>query len=132
MNVAQYAKAKGVSKQSVYDKLRRGTLSYEIKDGIKHIIDSVAEVTASPVAEDRSKKLEKALKKLNKTKHKLDIALNSIEALETLLESKDSEIDTLKRTFGLMTTAIENRLVSPEEDVIEAETTPKKKKKKKK
>ena len=129
MTVAEYAKKHGVSKQSIYDKLRRGTLSYELIDGIKHIIESIDRAVASVESPVSSKKFNKTLKKLNKAKHKLEIAVNEIQALNKLLLSKDSEIDTLKKTFGLMTVAIENKLLNaPGEEII---VKAKKKKKRK-
>ena len=133
MTVAEYAKDHGVSKQSVYDKLRRGTLSYEVKDGIKHIVESVAPVVGAVAAPGIDKKLKRALKRLNKLKHKLEMAVNDIQGLQELIRSKDSEIDTLKKTFGLMTAAIENKLLAaPHETVIVNPVKSKKSKDKKK
>jgi len=129
MTVAEYAKHKGVSKQSVYDKLRRGTLSYEIKDGIKHIVETPAKSVEGVVAYGTDKKLKKTLKKLDKVKHKLALAVNEIEYLNSLLAAKDSEIDTLKRSSSLLYAAIENKLLAPPEEVV---TVPVKKRKKKK
>ena len=119
MTVADYAKLKGISKQAVYEKLRRNTLSYELIDGIKHIVETLDTTVASVASPVSSKKFNKTLKKLNKAKHKLEIAVNEIQALHNLLHSKDSEIDTLKKTFGLMTVAIENKLLNaPGEEII--------------
>ena len=133
MTVAEYAKNKGVSKQSVYDKLRRGTLSYEVKEGIKHIVESIEPTVTPSGSPAASKKLDKALKRLNKVKHKLEIAVNEVKYLNTLIASKDNEIETLRNASGLLYAAINKNLLSAptENDVIEIVEKPKKKRKKK-
>jgi len=141
MNVSEYAKSRGVSKQSVYDRLKRGTLQYEVINGVKNIIEpgdskgliqGASSTIESTFDKKLEKKLNKALKRLNKVEHKLALATNDVESLEKLLAAKDSEIETLKNTFGLMTLAIERKMIAPVEEVIEADLTKKKKKKKKK
>ena len=134
MTVAEYAKYKGISKQAVYDKVRRGTLLSETVDGVKHILESVASPVVSVESSASSKKLKRALKRLNKCKHKLELASKEIQGLHELVQSKDSEIDTLKKTFGLMTVAIEKSLIAapPEEIIVKAKKDKRREKKKRK
>ena len=132
MKVNEYAKSKGVSKQSVYDRLRRGTLQYEVRDGVKHIIESSGQGSLLDTIEDKtSPDCLKTIERLSKSKVKVKLFKQEIQALKDLLLAKDAEIDTLKKTFGLMTLAIEQKLiVKPEE--ITSEVVKKKKKGKKK
>lgn len=133
MTIAEYAKEKGVSKQSVYDRIRRGTLGYEIIDGVKHVIDAPAKVVpVENVDTANDKRLNKALEKLLRCKQRVKLLRAELKGMETLLLAKDSEIDTLKRTFGLMTIAIEGKLLPTVSDTIEVENVSQKKKKKKK
>ena len=136
MTIAEYAKSRGVSKQSVYERIKRGTLQYEVIDGVKHIIEApeskgLIETPVSTPVSKRCKKLEKTLKKLNRVKHELELAYKDVEHLHTLISAKDSELDSLRNTLGLLDTAISRNLLSaPVDDVIEVPVTKKKKKRK--
>ena len=139
MTVAQYAKDHGVSKQSVYDKLRRGTLSYEVVDNIKHIVVSVApDVVPGGFGSNLvpGDKLEKALKKLNKCKQKLLIERVKLKSMENVLAAKDAQIAALKVSMDFIESVVSKKLlVAPGEVIIDVPVKKyrnKKKKKKKK
>jgi len=116
MTVTEYAKKHNVSKQSVYDKLKRGTLPYKTIQGIKHIIlntdikesinsiDNIIETVSK-------KKYKRVLKKLNKSIQHIEILKEKVQGLEILLISKDSEIDTLKKSLSAFTIFLEKKEV---------------------
>ena len=136
MTVKEYSTKRGVSIQSVYARLNRGTLEYEVIEGIRHIVDSTYKVKAlTPIDRDYvskvEKRLKKALKKGLKHKHKYLLAVNKLNSMDTLLQSKQSEIDSLKASLDLMRDV--KRLFSPVEDTfIDADIKSKKKKSSKK
>ena len=116
VTVKEYAEEHGVSKQSVYDRINRGTLQIEMIDGVRHIIGSrsqVKEVESPVIGIDREcqKALEKALKKHLKAKHRLDLATVQLKSMETLIESKDSEIESLKRSLHMADAVISKKLL---------------------
>jgi len=116
MTVTEYAKKHNVSKQSVYDKLKRGTLPYKTIQGIKHIIlntdikESINSI--DNIIETVSKnKYKRVLKKLNKSIQHIEILKEKVQGLEILLISKDSEIDTLKKSLSAFTIFLEKKEV---------------------
>lgn len=142
MTVNEYAEKKGVSVQSVYGKIKRGTLETRELDGVMHIIEpgtfnGIVSGDKSHLT-DRlnkvSKKLQKERNKRLKAVHKRKLAEVQLNSIQLNIKSKDEEIATLKhviekyeRMFGknnLQLTA------APGEDHI-IDIKPKKKKKKK-
>ena len=110
MTVTEYAKKYNVSKQSVYDKLKRGTLPYKTIKGIKHIILNADIKESINIIETVSKKKHKrVLKKLNKSIQHIEILKEKVQGLEILLLSKDSEIDTLKKSLSAFTIFLEKK-----------------------
>lgn len=137
MNVAEYAKKHNVSKQSVYDKIKRGTLQTKTIQGIKHIVSIPKVVSVENNDFNISKKkLEKTLKKLNKSNLKLEKVELKVEFLEKLIESKDKEILTLEKALSAFTLLLDekenNIKPSITYEAIEEKKDKKKKKNKKK
>jgi len=131
MTVTEYSKKHGVSKQSVYDKLKRGTLQYKTIQGVKHIILN-ADIKESINSVDNTiemisrKKHKRVLKKLNKSMQEVEILREKIKGFETLLVSKDSEIDTLKKSLSAFTIFLEKKEIK---EIVHT-VKPKKKRKK--
>ena len=131
MTVTEYSKNHGVSKQSVYDKLKRGTLEYKTIQGVKHIILN-ADIKESINSVDNTiemiskKKHKRVLKKLNKSMQEVEILREKIKGFETLLMSKDSEIDTLKKSLSAFTIFLEKKEIK---EIVHT-VKPKKKRKK--
>ncbi len=139
MTVKEYALNRGVSKQSVYDRIRRGTLAVEMIDGVKNIIGSRSQddLFTAPLPDIDSscqKKLEKALKKALKSKHRLDIERVKLRSMEKLLYSKDDEIATLKNALSVFSAVIDKQLfiTDASNEIIEVQEEKKGKKKDKK
>jgi len=139
MTVKEYAEKQGVSKQSVYDRIKRGTLQVELIQGVRHIVESSSqlkgfEALLPNIDRDCPKKLEKALKKALKSKHKLDLAIVKLNSMQTLLNSRDEQIATLKSSFDMIGSLVGKKILqSPvEEDVIDLKPIKKKSKKSKK
>lgn len=138
MTVKEYAIKHEVSKQSVYDRINRGTLQVEIIEGVKHVIESSSQVKplkslVSNIDQKCSKSLEKALKKGLKSKHKLDLAMVQLNSMDILLKSKDNEIASLKKSLDFLDVVVSKKLLlmDKDHDVIDVEPTKKKKHKKK-
>ena len=147
MTVKEYAKSKGVSVQSVYDKLKRSTLGFQVIDGVKHIVESDSDLMAfndvvSTVKSKEDKELERAFKQLErarrkhlKFKHKYELATVKLKSMETLLASKDEEIATLKNSLNMIGGLVSKKLLQEtpvEEDVIDLVPSKKKQRKKRK
>jgi len=130
MTVTEYAKKYSVSKQSVYDKLKRGTLKYKTIQGVKHIIlnadikESINSVD-STIEMISKKKHKRILKKLNKSMQEVEILREKIKGFKILLISKDSEIDTLKKSLSAFTIFLEKKEIK---EIVHT-VKPKKKKK---
>ncbi len=144
MTVSEYAKKNGVSKQSIYDRIKRGTLLSETINGVKQIVESSSQPTLFKDSllptetgclkklEKALHKLEKALKKADKFKQKLLIEQVQLRSMGQLVLSKDSEIDSLKKSLGLVQSVIDTRLLSAPDKSIIVDPLPKKSRKKKK
>lgn len=136
MTVTEYAKKYNVSKQSVYDKLKRGTLEYKTIQGIKHIILN-AEIKQSinsvdnDIATSLKKKYKRALKKLNKSIQHIELLETKLESSEKLLISKDKQIITLEKSLALFTLVLETKSLAAAE-LIETKVKKSSKNKKKK
>lgn len=144
LSIKEYAEKRGISPQAVYQAVAKGTLKYVKENGKKYIIADNTEVKAVPtsVDVDCTKKLEKALKKLQKQqrtvlklKHKLELAEVQLNSIFQLVESRDREIEVLQRSFGMLSTVVEKKLIpgAVDTDAVDAELEePKNKKSKKK
>lgn len=125
MTVKEYAANKGVSKQSVYDRIRRGTLQVEMIDGVKNIVGERSQGDLFAAIESGTdKKCRKALKR---SRRKVKLRKTELKGLRDLLQAKDSEIDTLKKSLGLVQAVIDSRLLKPVS--VDTEIVKKKKKK---
>jgi len=119
-NVNEYSKKHNVSLSNIYQKIKRETLNSIKKDGKIYIIEEIEE---KPKKEnDNIKLLKKDIKKL-KSDRKL---------LQLLLNSKDEEILTLKKTLSTFTNVFELQFKQIENNSIIVENEDKSKKKKKK
>ena len=125
MTVKEYAENRGVSKQSVYDRIRRGTLSVEIIDGVKHIIEGVC-IKTDELKQVDSKKCKRIKKALKRSKQKTKVCKIKLKGIRKLIQAKDNEIDTLKKSLGLVQAVIDSKLLT----VIDAEPIRKKHKRK--
>ena len=114
MTVTEYAKKYNVSKQSVYDKLKRGTLQYTVNKGIKQIIlnddlNSLNVKSKKPLKTVAKKKYKKLLKLLNNKNNIIKSLNDTIENNVNLLDSKQSEIETLNKSLGALILLIEEK-----------------------
>jgi len=132
MTVAKYAKKYNVSKQSIYDKLKRGTLQSKVINGVKHIISIPKVVSIENHNETLGdNKFKKLLKKLNKSRLKIEKLELKIEFLDEIVKSKNNEITTLEKSLNAFTMVLDKKLLTPS-IVYEAELEEKKPKKKNK
>ena len=114
--IKDYAKLKNQTLSNIYQKVKRGTLISEKIDGKTYIVENI----------DKPKKPKKCKCKKAKKHYK-----EKIKNLEALLKSKEAEIETLKISFNLLSTAFNKQLKSVENAVIDAEIKPTKKTSKK-
>jgi len=119
MTVNEYSKINGISKQSVYDRLKRGTLQFKVIDGVKHIIQDNVNLnnkdnSTSSLKKDCSKDLEKALKKLNKSKQLVKLLKQEAKFNEKLVNSMQNEIDTLKKSLGAFDRLVNSKMMEIE------------------
>jgi vacuolar-type H+-ATPase subunit I/STV1 len=130
----QYAAQHQVSPQSVYARIKRGTLKTIIVDGVSYIAQP-ENTTVSQSTNEKSKPINpcKEIKQLYKQQIK---QLNKrVKQLEKQLEKEESRknenYEQLKDLFGLL---VNNNLIAPvsKTDIIDAEVQEHKKKKKKK
>jgi len=114
MNVAEYAKKYNVSKQSVYDKLKRGTLNYRVVNGIKEIIiKPIKENIKNNIEIDKNKALKKALKRLNKKSLKVKKLKIKNKYMKEIINSKNKEITTLEKSLSAFSLILEKKLNPP-------------------
>jgi hypothetical protein len=142
MTVNEYSRVNGISKQSVYDRLKRGTLQYKVIEGVKHIIHDNVDLTSQDKVETTfkdtcSRDLEKALKKLNKSRQVVKLLKQEAKFNERLVNSMQNEIDTLKKSLGAFDRLVNSKMMqiemkSNEIETIEIVETKEKKKKPKK
>jgi hypothetical protein len=115
--IKDYAELKKQTLSNIYQKVQRGTLQSEKIDGKTYIIE---EEQAKP--KDLKKQCKKAKKSLKK----------DIRNLQELLKAKEAEIQTLKISFDILSSAFNQQLKSIEKPIIEAKIKTEKKSKKKK
>lgn len=124
LSVSEYSTAFKVSVQSVYQRIKRGSLKSKKENGITYVILENEEIKGikddlKPSVESDCKDLLKLIKSQSKEIKRLT---------KELTKAKNEEVQTLKAFIGEM-----KQLTAPapvEEDIIEVK--PKKKKKKKK
>ena len=128
LTITQYAKQYNVSKQSVYDRLKRGTLKATIQDGVKMIdtddLQGVTMDTSNDKLDSQAmvvKEVKRAYKQVIKQQSKLIKRLE--KDLEYCRSSRDENYNKLERLF--------NKLYSNEPQIIDTTVVKKKKKKKK-
>lgn len=131
MTVAQYASKNKVSKQSVYDRLRRGTLSARLINGVKHIIEPDLETVKpdvdSSLAPDKKKLLVEVLKRLNKARQVIRLLKQRIESDIVLIKSLRSEIDTLKKSHNTLSLIVDSQIIKQLPQITDADIIPEKK-----
>lgn len=123
MTVTEYAKKYNVSKQSVYDKLNRGTLEFKVIKGIKHIILN------DGIEIKKKKTCKKSLNKIKALKKDNELLKLSVNSLEKLLKSRDKEIVTLEKTLSVFTSLIDNKLLASPQKIEDISIKKSKKKK---
>ncbi len=122
MSVSEYASTFKVSVQSVYQKIKRGSLKSVEENGIKYVLldNNDVKPNLKPKVESDCKDLLKLIKSQQKEIKRLT---------KELTKAKNEEVQTLKAFIGEM-----KQLAAPvpkEEDIIEVKTKKNKKKKKK-
>lgn len=123
MKVGEYSKAFGVSVQSVYQRIAKGTLKSEIKDGIKYVkvfdepLNNSFNKKSSKIKQDNCKDIIKVYKRMVKNLEKQIVKLE---------QKKDRDYANLEKLFNK---ALDLKKDTP---LIEAELVGTKKKKKKK
>jgi len=141
MNVKEYAREKGVSVQSVYGRIKRGTLQTHIVNGATHVVEpnDLLNPLNGTMNHDCIEELKKVSKKLDKEHrkrlkaiHRLELAEMQLKSMETMLEVKDKQIATLERSLDSYERLFGKGLLSHNEVVeVVAEEVPSKKSKKK-
>jgi len=153
LTVSEYSQQIGKSKQSIYNRIKRGTLKSENIDGVSYVyVDStivkpikplnttINNETTQPIEKfnrneifilkrelKEYKKMLKECRATIKTKDKEIKRLN-----KSLYQEKDSSIDILKQFIGEMKVLSHKSNVVETEIIEEEEINQKKKKKKKK
>ena len=120
MKVGEYSKAFNVSVQAVYQRLKKGTLKYEVKDNVKYV-----KVFDKPLKQKRVKDSKGNCKDIIKVYKQVVKGLN--KQIKQLKRDKDRSYSNLEKLFdkALQIKGIDTPL-------IEAEIYQAKKKKKKK
>jgi predicted DNA-binding protein YlxM (UPF0122 family) len=116
LTIKHYAENEGISVQSVYQKIKRGSLKSVEENGIKYVI-----------LEDKGIK--------SKETDTLKEAFKIIKRLQKEIKIKDKEIKRLtKKNESIFSSFLEKALMPPvpKDDDIIVDVAPKKKKKKKK
>ena len=128
LTITQYAKQYTVSKQSVYDRIKRGTLKATIQDGVKMIdtddLQGVTMDTSNDQLDSQAmvvKEVKRAYKQVIKQQKQVIKRLE--KDLEYCRTNRDENYNKLERLF--------NKLYSNEPQIIDTTVVKKKKKKKK-
>ncbi|MEA1936764.1 MAG: hypothetical protein U9N04_01485 [Patescibacteria group bacterium] len=123
ISVSEYANSFNVSVQSVYQRIKRGSLKSVEENGIKYVLLDNDKVKSNlkPKVESDCKDLLKLVKSQHKEIKRLT---------KEITKAKNEEVQTLKAFIGEM-----KQLAAPvpkEEEIIEVKEKKKKKRKKKK
>ena len=98
ITIQDYSKREGVSVQSVYARIKRGSLISEKIDGIKYVIESDStqdSIQDSTISTQESTIELKILKiKFKNNKHRLKEARASIRELKKTVEKLENRLDT--------------------------------------
>lgn len=116
--INDYAKEKNVSLSNVYQKIKRGTLQSIKRNHQTFVIEEV---------EHDFKEVQKSS---SKCKEKSKLLKQELKLLKKLLQSKEDEIDTLKKSFNVFHLTLQSKFKELENNVIDADIEIKKKKKK--
>jgi len=115
LTIKHYAENEGISVQSVYQKIKRGSLKSVEENGIKYVI-----------LEDKDIK--------SKETDTLKEAFRIIKRLQKEIKIKDKEIKRLtkknEKQNKFLIAKYENALPKPKDDIVDVDVAPKKKKKK--
>jgi len=133
LTITQYAKQYNVSKQSVYDRINRGTIKATIQNGVKMIDTDDLQGQSIPINNDKQdnqtilfKKIKKGYKKVIKQQKQL------IKRQDKQIESLQQEISDIQaRYYKLTTLMFEFKQKELTADVVDAEIVKHKKKSKK-
>lgn len=126
LTVKQYSDKNGVTVQSVYAKVKRGTLETVVKDGIKYVKHPLNDSIEKNLKCKKQKKEIKYLKSILKEKEK---------NIETLSKSLNDYSNVLNASLNNLNLQIENKplnKIKDDEEIIEADVKKNKKKSKKK
>ena len=140
LTVREYSDVIGCTRQSIYSKIKRGTINYVVEDGTTYIVEPIQTTMKTTFTDEPTKnddnvvglltKELKGVKKLNrKLLKKIDKRDNEIARLNDLLVEKTGEVsEVLKQYIGQMT----QLLPSPTTDLEDIKVKNRKKKSKSK
>jgi len=134
LTITQYAKQYNVSKQSVYDRIKRGTLKATIKDGVKMI--DTDDLQGESISTNNDKldsqailvnEIKKGYKQVIKQQKQL------IKRQDKQIESLQKEISDIQdRYYKVTTLMFESKQKELTSNIVDAEIVKHKKKSKKK
>ena len=124
MKVGEYSKAFNVSVQSVYQRLKKGTLEYEIKDNVKYV-----KVFDKPLAKEKFKSSKDSCKDIIKVYKQVVKDLR--KQIKTLKRDKDRNYSKLEKLFDKVLEVKSLSAPVLEAEIYETKKSKKKKKKKK-
>lgn len=130
--VKEYAAKHSVSEQSVYQRIKRGTLECVVENGVKYILEGVERKKDAAVKNNDNTNSSKEIKKLYKAQIKLlKTRIKDLEQdLHYCRNNKDDNYARLEDLYKLaVPTQIEYKRTDA--DVVDVDIKPKKKKKKK-
>lgn len=134
LTITQYAKQYNVSKQSVYDRIKRGTLKSTIQDGVKMIdtndLQGISMSTNNDKLDNQAmlvNEIKKGFKQLVKQQKQL------IKRQDKQIESLQKEISDIQARYYKVTTLMfESKQKELTADIVDAKIINYKKKSKKK
>ena len=109
MKVGEYSKAFNVSVQAVYQRLKKGTLKYEVKDNVKYV-----KVFDKPLTKEINKKSKDNCKDIIKVYKQIVKGLN--KQIKQLEKDKDRSYSNLEKLFdkALQIKGIDTPLIEAE------------------
>lgn len=134
LTITQYAKQYNVSKQSVYDRIKRGTLKASIQDGVKMIDTNDLQMTSISTNNDKLENRARLVNEMKKGYKQL------IKQQKQLIKRQDKQIESLQkeindmqaRYYKVTTLMFESRQKELTADIVDTEIVKYKKKSKKK
>jgi len=125
MKVGEYSKVFNVSVQSVYQRLKKGTLKYEVKDNVKYV-----KVFDKPLTKEKLKSSKDNCKDIIKVYKQVVKDLR--KQLKSMKRDKDRNYQNLEKLFDKVLEVKNLPVPVLEAEIYETKKSKNKKKKKKK